>query len=86
MPTVTIDVTAEDIRSGVPHKCFDCPVALAMLQATGSHYHVGGSCARKWNDGNSKPVRLPREAVLFIEDLDLGRPVAPFSFTIDLPE
>ncbi len=40
-----IDVTAEDIREGVPYICTMCPIALAILRQTGQVVAAGSELA-----------------------------------------
>lgn len=84
MKTITVEVTAEDIANGVKGKCTSCPVARALSRAAGEPWSVAfdyatreRDCARAW---------LTPKCRTFIEDFDCGEPVAPFSFTIEVPE
>lgn len=85
--TVTVEVTAEDIERGKPRAACDCPVALAAGRVFESP-HVG--VFRVGDDldlfvlgfGQMRPSEEMRR---FVDDFDAGRPVAPFTFTVELP-
>lgn len=76
-----IRVTEDDILRGKKDDCRACPVALALrrLFPTAEVYNNEVAVQeREWRD-------LPDKVMLFIEEFDGGRPVLPFTFTIDLP-
>lgn len=89
---VTIDVTAEDIAEGKQIICTACPVARAINRrlAPGWEAAVGSGeyvlDPETWSDHCSVEGLLPPAASEFILAFDLGRPVAPFSFQLDLPD
>jgi hypothetical protein len=96
MTTVTINVTAQDIAeapSGGNACGGDCPVQRACRRPFG---HIEGLwvCRYRISAGGSVGqysvdqivAELPRVAWVFILDQDFGRPVAPFSFTIDVDD
>jgi hypothetical protein len=78
-----IDVTATDISQGRRGSAYDCPVALAMSRALGLPVLVTGFYFVVL--GTSRFVRfdIPRVS-LFTFDFDDGRPVQPFSFTVQV--
>jgi hypothetical protein len=95
MRTITIDVTAEDIKRGYIADCQDCPVALAVRRALGlePYYYLGvGPTCIYFYDGPAdcgRAVELPPEAVAWIAALDRhgkGLHARPFTFTVSLPD
>lgn len=84
MRTVTIDVTQEDIDAGSPNRCRSCPVARAVHRATGKPHIVVTRNEILLSGWGRFP--LPAIAAEFISEFDAGRPVSPFSFTLDLPD
>lgn len=82
MAKVRIDVTAEDIAGGVACQSSRCPVARAMARALGGMVLVCANAAQY--DGRT--IRLPVAVALFIEYFDLGGPVNPFGFEVELPD
>jgi hypothetical protein len=85
MRQVTVEVTQEDIDSGMPKICSQCPVALAMRRAEGRVWMVGYGVLELLQAPYSV-VTAPTGVTQFISDFDRNNPVAPFSFTINLPE
>jgi hypothetical protein len=79
MKTVTVQVTEEDIRDGQRHSCLSCPVAKAIGRATGKWCQVVCSC---WWLRNRIPLRLPDDAITFIDRFDRQLAVKPISFEI----
>ncbi len=78
---VTIFVTEEHIKTGIPTSCGECPVALAIVDATGKSCQVGTTHVAF--DGVSGAYSLPQEAVDFIRTFDEAiYPVKPFSFEL----
>lgn len=79
--TLIIEVTAEDIKNGVPEKACSCPIALAIDRAIpGARAEVFGMEAFICG----VPVCLPVICKLFVELFDSGGPVYPFTFSLDL--
>ncbi len=82
--TVTVTVTQEHIDCGLPSKCSDCPVAMALLAcvpgATGACVFFDHAIVRL-EDGSDIKLDLPQEASDFIGSFDDSEKVAPFSFT-----
>lgn len=90
-----ISVTAEDIAAGVPSgafRCEHCPIARAIARAVDRAplaVLVGIDRARLHNDARGSDVwqvELPAVASEFIVDFDLGRPVKPFDFDLEIPD
>jgi hypothetical protein len=86
-----IDVTAEDIRMGRRGSADCCPVAHALVRATGFAY--GQALVFQTHAFLILPTRLDTETVLFdakvrrfVKDFDAGRPRRPFSFDLPIPE
>ncbi len=76
----TYRVTQEHIDNGVRDNCFECPVALAILTTTTevvdverSHIAIGERC-----------YPMPETARRFVAAFDLGEPVEPFSFSLEV--
>jgi len=79
-----IEVTAEDIKNGVPMEASDCPVALALHRATGRMWRVDSRriCPNeKFGDMLSFPC--PPAAAVFVCRFDDCLPVEPFSFEFE---
>lgn len=82
-----IEVTQQDIDTGRARDCLMCPIALAVMRASGkkyasvSPYNFG--CSDTDPDstrGRWKRYRMPVAARIFVSNFDRGLPVAPFSF------
>ncbi len=83
---VTINVTDEDIRLGLPKKGSKCPVALALnrLLLPNVGFGVGGTYLTLNFFTTCTP--LPQKAQNFIVAFDKKARVEPFSFELSLPE
>lgn len=79
-----IEVTQVDIDTGKQHKCFERPVALAILRSTGMRCRVDGNQGVLEAELEVIYIRLPESAVDFQNNFDIGRPVIPFSFEIEV--
>lgn len=79
-----VSVTQIDIDSGKQKKCFECPVALAVRRSTGMRCRVDGSQGMLEAELKVIYVYFPPYAVDFQNDFDLGGPVTPFSFEIEV--
>jgi len=88
---VNIEVTAEDIAAGVREDCFACPIASALLRATGAKraFVDGGAVAVGDWEGFFPPSRMEvpitKEVSSFVHTFDVGDSVEPFSFDLELP-
>lgn len=83
----TIEVTRDRIDKGVMDHCRKCPVALAIMDATGiDDVSVNGETAtfRKFSPDRTVS-RLPREVQEWIEAFDGGSDMLPFSFKLEVP-
>src|ERR1700690_1917861 len=91
---VTVEVTKEDIKSGMPRNPCRCPVALALMRALKipyvsvgldmflSYKRASDTAAFFVRDGNPRP--LPPEARVFINAVDAEVPTAhPISFQVE---
>ena len=86
--TLTIEVTQEDIDRGLPRNCGHCPVALAVMRATGfEEVYVSAWSMQLYRKGSYVPggsALTPKEAAGFIDAFDgRGACPEPFSFTVD---
>jgi hypothetical protein len=77
-----IEVTQDHIEKGKTRGCFDCPIALAMIDAGLRHPFVMNTIVS--TASSSCDMDLPQEAVEFIAGFDTGGFVKPFSFELDL--
>ncbi len=77
----TIKVTEEHIQvaSG---GCYDCPIALALLDETGRRWGV--SAVTCFYRSGSLVLALPESARQFVADFDARREVLPFEFELPL--
>lgn len=81
-----ISVTAEHIRHGIRQSCIQCPVALALQEATAqSTWKVGFSYARLYSRHKSVArIELPLLVQDFIKSFDTTDDhQEPFEFEID---
>jgi hypothetical protein len=78
--TVRVDVTAEDLRHGVPFSPLYCPVARAIRRATGEAWLVRAG----WMRREDVAIGLPREASDAVKRFDMGKRVRPFSFEVEV--
>lgn len=93
MTTLTVKVEQRHIDAGYRCSSRRCPIALALVEALSPHYpfqpdiDVGGFgfCVLNADGVTGRTVFLPYQAANFIEYLDSGYPVEPFTFQITLP-
>ncbi len=80
-----IEVTQEDIDSGVRADCRRCPIALSVKRATGCKY-VGVTNFNLFADYGWREIHipLPSDALDFVHNFDEGRPVKPAQFEMEL--
>lgn len=75
-----IDVTRHHISNGSRGSCVGCPIALAILEATGERDVLVSAASVMIG---SVEYRLPTSAYDFMSDFDQGRGNAePFSFEL----
>ena len=77
-----IEVTAAHIEQGIAFSCENCPVALALREATGDRWSADTAVLIR-DDGamNVTPDAVAR----FIGDFDHFHTVEPFSFNLEIP-
>jgi hypothetical protein len=81
---MTIQVTQQHIKKGLRGSCSGDPVSLAMKSA-GLNRPWASLDHLAWRvDFRDYFVRTPENVVKFIIDFDNNRPVAPFSFELDV--
>lgn len=80
---IRVEVTADDILRGRARDCKGCPVARAISRALGVAASVG---SMSFFLGESPCLPLPAPVLEWVGDYDAGRPVAPLSFLLELPE
>lgn len=90
MPVVTIDLSQNDIDYGLPGWCGNCPVARATNRVLDKCYyaHVTDCLMSVCEHGPRSFMHrslLPVHVSAFIRDFDLGEPVTPFTFQLDIP-
>lgn len=88
-----VSVTQAHIERGLQHSCVDCPVALALNDATGVPHQPDEHGARRvgWFVLRTEafspahvPYHLPDEVLQFIKRFDARERVFPFTFTLAL--
>lgn len=85
---VTVAVTQDDIDKGCAGKARACPVWLALCRAF-PHLPKDGiavGCRHCCLTNDDDWLGLPLVAEQFIDRLDKGLPVAPFTFGLDVPD
>lgn len=88
MRTVTVEVTQADIEKGCKKDANNCPIARAVLRCEKSitGVQVADSITGWRYDGEEVfRVDTPKAAYDFIDNFDNRRPVAPFTFTLEVP-
>lgn len=82
---IHVEVTQDDIDSGIHSDEFNCPVALAIKRATGCDARVFGRAVTLYKGNDALLPAKPPEAVeMFIRDFDYYQRVAPFGFDLDV--
>lgn len=77
-----INVTQADIENGHRADCFHCPIALAVIRATGIFSTVDSDGIRIYDNPVKRfPHDMQRQE--FIERYDHKETVEPFSFEIE---
>lgn len=80
--TITINVTADDIKKGFKGSCCSCPIALAAGRVL-KHTQIvvpGGHITVWQKQFIYKTYSLTKKAKKFILDFDSGKNVKPFKF------
>lgn len=83
MKTIHVEVTQEDIDSGVPTHCCECPLARALSRAACEPVDV--VVRKAFFAFDEIGFDLPPVAVLFRRDFDAGRYVRPIVFDVEVP-
>lgn len=80
-----IEVTQDLIDRGVQGDCEACPIALAILLATGAReVDIGYDGVCIGGKRRVEPGAVPDAAWQWMNAFDDGRSVEPFSFDLDL--
>lgn len=85
---IKVDVTATDIRKGVPESICNCPIARAITRKMRASYsevvHATdlGVINKREDDSRAYMARQKGTVNRFIIKFDNGDPVKPFSFTM----
>lgn len=88
---VTINVTEDDILTGIRGICVLCPIARAInrvlsdneyFAVVGNYLHISDYKESHFR----KVVVLPKVARAFINSFDEGEGVMPFSFELDIED
>jgi len=81
-----IEVGQRHIDHGKRFYCKQCPVALAIQEATGDvTWWVGGKYTWRWGHPGDPVVPLSSEVIEFIQTFDRGQDVEPFAFDLVMP-
>lgn len=92
MRTITVKVTAKDIKNGHRGNGATCPVARAIRRHGFLEVEVGSCVAflkgftSNFYTNEKYKVRLPKKAETFIDRFDVKLSVSPFSFVMRLPD
>ena len=86
MDEITVHVTPDDIKNGLPSSMNFCPIALAARRALENQHiravTVGSFALTVWRGKDEFwQFTLPREACEFVRDFDYSFPVEEFKFT-----
>lgn len=76
-----IEVTQADIEFGEVGHAEACPVALALERTTGRRWVVGDD---ELEDRKFGIIDSPSAVAAFVRAFDAGRPVAPFTFDLEV--
>ncbi len=83
---VRINVTQRDIERGIRFTSYTCPIARAARR----HPELKGCAVSPdslaFDNSGWVWTPLPEKACEFVDSFDGGRPVKPFSFTLELPD
>lgn len=78
-----VDVTQQDIDSGKPRSCYECPISLALRRITGKRWKVSCHSAESMDE---ERFYLPLEARRFVDRFDTDdayQKPEPFFFIVD---
>lgn len=80
---IRVEVTQEDISSGVRSDCLNCPIAKAIRRSVGKVAYVGPVVSYM---GTSKAI-LPAEASEWVRTFDRGMVMSkPIAFDLEFKE
>ena len=93
MATIHVEVTQDDIASGVTFDCSKCPIARAGTRAL----RIAGACVefdaaymgitlRATHDLRKHTISTPPRVSRWMRDFDLGKDVKPFAFMLEIPD
>lgn len=83
-----VNVTKKHINSGKRNNCYECPIALAIIDAVDCDTiyvdETSVGYGYREDDGNTRRIshNLPRSAVRFIKRYDYEKSVKPFKFIL----
>ena len=91
MPLTTVTVNQDDIDTGVPKDCLDCPIHKAVSRITLPNTKIsvhGNTILLTIRKKGTQQITLPDIAVIFIENFDEHGPTAvkPISFKLDIAQ
>lgn len=79
--SLTVEVTEDDIKKGVPGEADACAIVRAVRRATGRRVvNIDGESVEIMKDDFY--MALPKKAKQFVLDFDDGKDVEPFSFVL----
>lgn len=83
---LTINVTDDDLAYGQCNSARNCPVARALINTLSARNVAVGtrSFTMEYKGQSYKGLLLPYHVEKFINDFDIGNPVEPISFEIDI--
>jgi hypothetical protein len=84
MPTLTVQVTAEDIEKGQRRNTWTCPVCRALWRTTGAKWAADSSTCYPLTNRNAF-IPLPPDAITFISTFDATGWGEPFEFQLEMP-
>lgn len=89
MRTIVINVTQEDIDEGLPDKCSQCPVALAVKRYVRPRYYIMVSAQHLtvYPPGPALDQCLypmPDSVSNFVQNFDDAQRVKPFEFELEV--
>ena len=82
---IKVSVTEDDIENG-GSACHNCPVARALLRATGVMWKVHGDTGETRLGIEWRPYWFPGLVGEFVRSYDKCFDVLPFDFEIEVPE
>jgi hypothetical protein len=91
MTILTIKVTENDIRKGVPLSAFSCPISLALSRYIKDTYRIACTTDSVFISRAYKAIekiKLPENVLDFNRHFDANQTLlpAPITFEIDIPD